>query len=74
MDEQIENWSEEDRAKLLSLINEKREQHHRIHGRLPTTGEEFRFYEEAVREISSQRKRNLVQAANTYRKGKYGLE
>ncbi|MEW8203293.1 MAG: hypothetical protein AB2697_08660 [Candidatus Thiodiazotropha endolucinida] len=74
MNEKIEKLSEVERAKLLTLINEMRDRHNRLHGRLPTTGEEFRFYEEAVREINAQRQRNLAHAANAYKKGKYGLE
>jgi LmbE family N-acetylglucosaminyl deacetylase len=74
MEEQIDNWNDEDRKKILSLVKEKRERHHRVHGRLPTTGEEFRFHEEAVREISFQRKQNLEQAAAAYKKRKTRLE
>lgn len=74
MDDQIEKWSEEDRAKVSALIDEKRDRHHQIHGRLPTTGEEYRFYTDAVRDISSQRRRDLANDLEAYKKGKYGLK
>ena len=68
MEEQINNLSEEDRTKLLSLINEKREQNQRIHSRLSATGEELRFYEQTVHELSLQRNKYLEQSATVYKK------